>query len=34
MLELAGIQPTEEPVAAEAVYRDGLHAAARGFAPD
>lgn len=33
MLELAGIQPTEEPAEAEAIYRNALHAIIRGFAP-
>lgn len=33
MLELAGIQPSEEPVEAETIYRNALHATVRGFAP-
>lgn len=34
MLELAGIQPTIGPVAAETIYRNALQATVRGFAPD
>lgn len=33
MLELAAIQPTTEPIAAEAIFRSALHATVRGLAP-
>ena len=33
MLEIAGVQPTSEPVLAETIYRNSMHAIVRGFAP-
>jgi len=34
MLELASIQPMDEPVVTEAIFRSALHATVRGFAPE
>ncbi len=34
MLELASIQPMDEPVVTEAIFRSALHAMVRGFAPE